>query len=298
MPISWLLCAFLFAITGILFIKNLLLRRSVDEISEELNEVLSNESNRLISIGSKNKQIRRLTRELNRQLQLLRKQRHKYLDGDRELKEAVTNISHDIRTPLTAICGYLELLEAKEKSPAVERYLDIISNRVEVLEKLTEELFSYSVILNSGNEVITENLILNDLLEESIAGFYGVFKECDIEPIVQLPEIKVIRCLNPVLFSRILSNLLTNAVKYSDGDLTISLTESGELTFTNTVLGLDPMKIGKLFDRFYTITTAEKSTGLGLEITRSLVEQMDGHISADYEQNKLSITILFSDCSK
>lgn len=298
MFLPWFLCGVLFVIVIVLFIKILFLKKSMDEICAELTEHLSNESNTLISISTGDKHIRHFAAELNRELRLLRKQRQQYLSGGRELKEAVTNISHDLRTPLTAICGYLELLEGKEKSAAVERYISIISNRVEALKQLTEELFRYSVIIASEKDTVKEKIILNEMIEECIAGFYAALKERSIDPNVQLPQNKVVRYLNPSALSRVLSNLLNNAIKYSDGDLDITLTEAGEIIFTNTASGLNEIQVGKLFDRFYTVETARESTGLGLAITRTLIEQMNGTISAEYENNKLSICILLPDNCK
>jgi signal transduction histidine kinase len=278
--------------------KIILMKRNLNEICSELIEYLSNESNTLLTISTGDKQIRHFAVELNKQLRILRKQRQQYLSGDRELKEAVTNISHDLRTPLTAICGYLELLEGEEKSASVKRYIDIINNRIEALKHLTEELFQYSVILASENDTVKEKIVLGDMIEESIAGFYAVLKEHGINPNIQLPQNKVVRYLNPTNLSRVLSNLLNNAIKYSDGDLDITLTEAGNIKFTNTASGLNEVQVGKLFDRFYTVEAARDSTGLGLAITRTLIEQMNGTISAEYENNKLSICILLSDCSQ
>lgn len=295
MFLPWFLCGVLFVLVIVLFMKITFLKKNIGEICEELMEHLSNETNTLISISTGDKQIRHFVAELNKQLRILRKQRHQYLSGDRELKEAVTNISHDLRTPLTAICGYLELLEGEKKSTSVERYINIISNRVEALKQLTEELFQYSVILVSENDTAKEKIILNEMLEESIAGFYVALKKRSINPNVQLPQNKVVRYLNPSILSRVLSNLLNNAIKYSDGDLDITLTEAGEIIFTNTASGLKEVQVGKLFDRFYTVEAARESTGLGLAITRTLIEQMNGTISAGYENNKLSICILLSD---
>lgn len=289
----WVLCGVLLVAVTMLLIKILYLKKSMDKICAELIEHLSIETNRLIAISSGDRHIKHFVAELNKQLRLLRRQRRQFLYGGRELKEAVTNISHDLRTPLTAICGYLELLEEEENSEAAERYIRIISNRVESLKLLTEELFEYSVINVSESDSVKEKIVLNEILEESILGFYVALKERGIDPNVKMPQVKVVRYLNPSILSRILSNLLNNAIKYSDGDLEITLSETGGITFTNTASGLNQVQVGKLFDRFYTVKTAKKSTGLGLGITRSLVKQMSGTISADYNHNKLSIRIIF-----
>jgi signal transduction histidine kinase len=188
----------------------------------------------------------------------------------------------------------LELLEQEEKSEKVERYIEIIADRTEVLKQLTEELFRYSVIITTeGHE--KEQVVINTVLEESIAAFYAALKEKEITPNIHMPERKVSRYLDRSALARVFSNLLNNAMKYSDGDLDIILSETGEITFSNMAHGLNEVQVGKLFDRFYTVEAARKSTGLGLAIARTLVEQMNGKISATYENDRLSICILFSD---
>ena len=291
----WVLCGILCVVILLLFAKIQMLRKSVDEICIGLSEHLLNESNTLILISSKDEHIRHLASELNKQLRLLRKQRREYLYGNRKLKEAVTNISHDLRTPLTAICGYIDLLESEAKSASVERYLTIIHNRVELLTQLTEELFRYTVTLDAKNETVKERVVLNEMIEESVAEFYAMFKERKMTPIIHLPQVKVERTLDRFILSRVLSNLLNNAIKYSDGDLEITLTKSGEIIFLNTASQLNQVQVAKLFDRFYTVNTAEKSTGLGLEITRTLVKQMNGTISAEYVRNQLIICVQVPD---
>ena len=234
-----------------------------------------------------------LANTINGQLRQLREERHRFCQGDRELKDAVTNISHDLRTPLTAICGYLDLLEQEEKSEAAERYTEIIRNRTELLKQLTEELFRYSIVLADENDRAREPVVLNHVLEESIAAFYTSFRERGIQPDIRLPKQPVVRMLDPVTLPRVFSNLLHNAMKYSDGDLQITLTQDGEITFINQASSLNEVQVGRLFDRFYTVETARKSTGLGLAIARRLVGQMGGSISAEYKDGKLCIRILF-----
>jgi hypothetical protein len=288
--LPWVLCGVLALIAAVLAVKIYLLRRDMDALSEELGEQLSTDTNTLLSVSSGDRHLRKLAADLNRELGLLRQQRQRYLSGDRELKEAVTNISHDLRTPLTAICGYLELLEREEKSETVERYIEIIGNRVQVLKQLTEELFRYSVIMTTQPRE-REQVVINAVLEESVAAFYAALKEKNITPEIHMPEKPVARYLDRSALSRVFSNLLNNAIKYSDGDLEITLTERGEICFSNRADRLNEVQVGKLFDRFYTVEAARKSTGLGLAIARALVEQMGGTIGAAYENGRLSIWI-------
>ena len=117
------------AVIGILVLKIYLLRKSVREIEDGFVERLTTDTNTLIDISSHDKAVKDLANTINGQLRQLREERHRFCQGDRELKDAVTNISHDLRTPLTAICGYLDLLEQEDKSEAAERYTEIIRNR-------------------------------------------------------------------------------------------------------------------------------------------------------------------------
>ncbi len=277
----------------ILSVKIYLLKRSAKEISREFADRLNTDTNTVIGISSGDKDMRELADSINKQLKILRREHLKFRQGDSELKNAVTNISHDLRTPLTAISGYLELLRREEKSPQAERYIGIIADRTELMKQLTNELFTYSVILseNVGDE--KEEVFVNQVLEESITGYYAALTERGIVPRIDISEKRIIKTLNRSSLARIFSNLLNNAVKYSDGDLTIILSDSGVITFSNTAKGLSPIQTEKLFDRFYTVENARNSTGLGLSIAKTLVENMKGSISAEYDKDRLTITICF-----
>lgn len=276
-----------------LLVKIYLLQKAAKEIENAFADRLITDTNTLIAISSRDKHMRSLANTINMQLRKLCAERHRFQQGDMELKNAVTNISHDLRTPLTAICGYLDLLEQEELSEATERYIKIIRERADLLTELTEELFRYSVIMAVEGEMVKEPVVLNDVLEESIAAFYTALCERNITPKIQITEQKILRTLDPSALSRIFSNLLNNAIKYSDGDLEITLTDEGKIWFANTASGLNEVQVGKLFDRFYTVESARKSTGLGLAIARNLVEQMGGTISAEYKENTLCICICF-----
>ena len=280
----------LLLIIFVLAAKVYFLRKSAQEIRDAFRNRLTADINTLIDISTRDPYMRKLATDINEQLRLLRQQRHKYLNGDRELKEAVTNISHDLRTPLTAIRGYLDLLEREEKSEDTARYLSLIENRVEAMKQLTEELFRYSVIL-STEEMAVETVHVNGVLEESIAAFYGALTSRNIQPEIHITENRIERQLNREALGRVFSNILNNALKYSDGDLAITLRDNGEIIFSNTASVLNEVQVGKLFGRFFTVEAARNSNGLGLAISKTLIEQMGGDISANMLGNKLQLMI-------
>ena len=291
--LPWLLCIGLGLLALYLGGKVYGLRRTMEDIGDRLETWLDEDSNTLLTLtASRDPYARRLLRRLNDQLRLLRQQRRRWQQGDRELKEAVTNVAHDLRTPLTALCGYLELLDRTEHDPDTARYLAQIQNRVEAMKQLTEELFRYSV-LTAAPPLEREPVVLNRVLEESLLAHYGAFTRQGITPVLSLTDTPVRRELDPTALRRILDNLFSNALKYTQGDLAVTLTAEGEITVSNTAPALDPVSVGRLFDRFYTVETGRSSTGLGLSIAKLLTEAMGGEIQARWQEGRLPMHLKF-----
>ena len=294
MAILWLsvLSVFLLIIIVILWLKIVLMRKAAREISTAFADRLTSETNVLIDISSHDRYMRSLAADINAQLRALRRERQRYQQGNAEVMDAVTNISHDLRTPLTAVCGYLDLLRQTDQPADAVRYLNIMEERIDVVKQLTEELFGYSAAVSMVSES-REEISLNTALEESISAYYAALKKRQITPDIMMPETKVIRRLNKNALSRIFGNIISNALKYSDGDLKITLSESGEITFANHTAALDELQVMKLFERYYTVESAANATGLGLSIARELTAQMGGTIAARYEDGILRIAIRF-----
>lgn len=293
MSVGWLfLAGCLILVILLLLLKIYLLQKSIGEICNAVREQFTEDTNRLIDLSSRDPYMRKLAIEINMHLALLRKERCRYQQGNSEIKDAITNISHDLRTPLTAICGYLDLLEDEEKSETVQKYLLQIQNRTEALKNLTEEMFRYSIVV-SGQTLMRQQVDVVNVLEESLLSFYGLMQKKCICPDIVLPEKVIFKELDKDALGRIFSNIICNAVKYSDGDFKVEMNENCEIVFSNQASGLTPVMVEKLFDRFYTVETARGSTGLGLAIARTLAEQMDGKISAKYQDGRLSICVKF-----
>lgn len=285
-------CCLITIIALTLALKLTMLKAGLRETGRELTLILTQDTNRLLGLSSRDRDLRRLARTLNEQLKALQQERHRYQDGDRELKEAVTNISHDLRTPLTAVSGYLELLTGEQHSPQTLRCLEIIRNRIEAMKQLTEELFRYSLALTAGN-LKPEPLSLNKLLEESLLSFYETFRQKGILPDITLPETPVMRELDASATLRIFHNIISNAAKYSTDDFHVTLIPDGTVTFSNAAPNLTPVTAAQLFNRFYTVEALDESTGLGLAIAKNLTERQNGHITAAYQEGRLIITVSF-----
>ena len=270
-----------------------LIKKSAKEITSDFAKLINSDTNAIIGISSRDKDMRGLADSINAQLKEIRMKQLRYEQGNNELKSAITNISHDLRTPLTAICGYLDLMQSTGDQEKRERYLSIMKERTELMKQLTEELFRYSVIVTDENNTDTEKVFVNQVLAESISSFYPALKSRDIEPKISITDKRIERDINKASLLRVFSNLLNNAVKYSSGDLEIALSDTGVITFSNTAKELSSVEVEQLFDRFYTVEAAHHSTGLGLSIARTLVERMGGTITAALKEEKLTIKITF-----
>lgn len=290
----WLLILLLGTLVLVLALKLFLLRRDLRALTADFALKRQTDTNTRLTLASNDHVLRETAATLNDELAALRCDRLRYENGDRALKQAVTNISHDLRTPLTAINGYLDLLEGEEKSTAAARYLSLIENRTDAMTRLTEELFRYSVILAEEEPLAHEPVVLNDALAESLASFYSALTSRGITPQIKICDARVTRLLDKDALARVLANILNNALKYSDGDLAVQLDEDGTLHFSNHAAALDEVATAQLFDRFFTVENARHSTGLGLSIAKSLTEQMHGEISAAYSDSLLTITLRFS----
>ena len=189
--------------------------------------------------------------------------------------------------------GYLELIENQPDDEKVSGYLEIVRERTEALKSLTEELFRYSVITSAEEELCPVILSLNCELEIALAGAYAMLTEQGISPEIDMPEEPVMRKADQGALQRVFTNILSNAAKYSDGELKIVLDRNGCITSKNRASRLSEVEAGKLFDRFYTVENAKGSTGLGLSIARLLTEKTGGSITAFWKDGYLVILLCF-----
>lgn len=333
----WLLISIiLFVICVILIIKIYFTNKSIKKIEKDVEEILNNDTNSLVMVSTSNKQIKKIANKLNIELKRLRKAKIQYENGSEELKRTITNISHDMRTPLTAISGYIELMENgnngkkdedgennetknsnkvlpnvlesdidkkrkvqnnkvkdRVKTQYNQKYVEIIKRKTNELTELTEQLFTFSTTMDTLWKIDKENCCINEILEESLAEYYSIFKKENIDPKIIICDEKIYKNLNKNSLVRIFENILSNMVKYSDGDFNVNLERSGKITFSNKAEGLDTTTVQKIFDRYFTVENAKSATGVGLSIAKQLVELNDGTITAKYIDGSLVVEVKF-----
>lgn len=274
-------------------------RKNVKGIVNSLRHINSTRTNSKILISSTDNLIRSLALEINKSLEAKNSTEAEYKRMDQGLRQAIANISHDLRTPLTSIMGYIQLIE-DDSLPLEERkeYIDIVKKRSKALQMLIGGFYDLSRLEAKEYKFELKTMNLYILLSEIIASYYNDFVRNGIEPHIELEENTKPVIIDENAAKRIFSNLMQNLLRYGKEDVSITLRQKEgyiSCVFSNEALSLMQEDVKHLFDRFFTVdrSRADKSTGLGLAITKQLVEQMGHKISAKLENGRLSIEIMW-----
>ncbi len=300
MPVLIIICILLAIALVLAVIKIVLLRRGFDELTENIEDQVSGKTQIPVTLTTSDPHARHTAEILNRELKNLDRERNEYLDGNRKVAEAVTGISHDIRTPLTAINSYLDLMADEKDEELKAQYLERIKSRTLSLSDLADELFKYSTSTDPERyPVQTENIVSEPIdicrvLEECMLSFYAGFKKRGIEPDIEIPDEPVFVLCDKKSANRIFENIIGNAIKYANNDLKVKLDPKGQVIFSNPAPDLTPVSAAKLFDRYFTVNEGHASTGLGFSIAKELITRNNGTIEADLKDGILMITVSFN----
>ena len=266
---------------------------SIKEIEDNLDIILNNDTNKLITISTNNKRLNKLAITLNTSLRKIRKLEITYKNGNKELQESITNISHDLRTPLTAIKGYIDLIKKEKSKKKIVEYLKIIENKTEDLAILTEQLYDYSKSLDLKDKLKKEKVCINDILEDTILSYYALIKKKNLTPEINITTKRIYRKIDKNMAIRILENIISNTIKYTDEDIKITLLDNGKIIIKNKSHALDNTTVNKIFNRYYTVESGSNTSGIGLSIAKQLVNINGGKITAKYSQGCLIVELEF-----
>lgn len=299
MPVLIVICILLAIALVLAVIKIVLLRRGFDELTDNIEDQVSGKTQIPVTLSTADPHARKAAETINRELKNLDRERNEYLDGNRKVAEAVTGISHDIRTPLTAINSYLDLMADEKDEELKAQYLERIKSRTLSLSDLADELFKYSTSTDPERyPVQTENVAFEPIdicrvLEECMLSFYAGFKKKGIEPEIDIPDEPVYVLCEKKSANRIFENIIGNAIKYADNDLEVKLDSKGQVTFSNPAPDLTPVSAAKLFDRYFTVREGNASTGLGFSIAKELITRNGGTIESALIDGVLQIIVSF-----
>lgn len=274
-------------------------RRQVKNICRQLAFISKHNSNMIVTQNISSTDITELIEQINSLLECQKKQKIDYQIKDSNLKEIITNLSHDIRTPLTSLDGYFQLLVESDSKADRERYTVIIRSRIKSLKEMLDELFTYTKLQNDSYKLDVIPLNINKLFCNTIFSFYDDFKGSNIEPNIQITDEQLSVMCNEAAIKRVLQNIIKNGLEHSENHIEISLQKvdgKAIIKFRNRYSNSERIDIDLIFDRFYKADKARSrtSTGLGLAIAKGLVIKMGGEISANLVDNMFQIVVEFA----
>lgn len=244
-------------------------KRQVKDICRQLRFLQECDSNMLITTEMKKGHIEELAELLNTLLKERKKERADYQKKEQMIADIYTNLSHDIRTPLTSLDGYFQLLEETQEENDRKRYIQIIQERIESLKEMLEELFTYTKLQNGTYELKLEPQNVGQILKETVFSYYDDWAEQGISPQFEITEEPVWIRGNKQALRRTIQNIIKNGLDHGNKEIRIQLSRNEkqmELVFQNKIEPGEQIDISRVFERFYKADKArsKSSTGLGL----------------------------------
>lgn len=288
--IIFLLCILLFILT----IKYIYLKGAIKAIYQRLNYIKDKNTNVMVDSPSKHPHVVRFVSLINENLRRTNELKQALIREEIELRNTITNLSHDLRTPITSMVGYIQLLRKENTlTDKQKEYLTIIESRIQTLRGLVEQLFQYSLVYEMELPSFKKEDI-RLVLEEALLLFYKDFQAQGMELKLELTNEPMIREIDRMSLKRVFMNIINNALKHGKDVVEITQTDR-QIIFKNKTENIDHIDIGKLFNRFFTLAKARQteSYGLGLTIAKLLIEKMGYHITADLEGECLKVIITF-----
>ena len=273
-------------------------KRQVKDICRQLRFLQECDSNMLITTEMKKGHIEELAELLNTLLKERKKERADYQKKEQMIADIYTNLSHDIRTPLTSLDGYFQLLEETQEENDRKRYIQIIQERIESLKEMLEELFTYTKLQNGTYELKLEPQNVGQILKETVFSYYDDWAEQGISPQFEITEEPVWIRGNKQALRRTIQNIIRNGLDHGNKEIRIQLSRNEkqmELVFQNKIEPGEQIDISRVFERFYKADKArsKSSTGLGLSIAKGFVQKMHGEIAAEIKEDWFCIKISF-----
>ena len=288
-------------LAGIIILQSIIMwkyQRQVKDICRQLTFLMKHGSNLLIQREFDLGGIGMLSDRLNDLLELRRKEKQYYQEKETLIADTYTNLSHDIRTPLTSLDGYFQLMEACENVEEQRRYLNIIHERIHSLNEMLEELFMFTKLKNESYRLELTSCCINRILKETVFSYYDDWVRREIQPDIQITEEQLYIDGNKQGLSRIIQNVIKNGLDHGEKKIRIVLKREQNravLRISNQVTASEQIDIEHVFDRFYKADAARSktSTGLGLSIAREFVRRMNGEIGAKIEENEFIVEMSF-----
>lgn len=271
-----------------------LLKREICSIKRQLHDY-SQGIEKPIDIVFIDKNLTELAAEINKNQSNKKENNLAIIRRERHIKELISNVSHDLRTPLTSMIGYLQLLQKTELPGEQKEYLNIALSRGRYLQTLINDFYDISLMENKSSIPVLEKINLDKILTDTVLSFTKQFEEKCMTPIITFLSMPTYVIADETMLKRIIVNLISNAIRYGAKELQIKILKNNdiELIFQNVVEHEKSIDVTKLFEKYYTadISRNQSGSGLGLYIVKLLAEAINGNVSAQLNNNKFTITL-------
>lgn len=278
---------------------NVLMIKEIYNICYQIKFIINNKTQMRISTSFSIKPFEEFAEIINNFLDSFHNKERIYINKEKYLQNTIRGLSHDIRTPLTSLDGYLQVMADTISNPDNDRYFSIIKNRIYSLNNILDQLFTFVKLQEDEYKIEMEWIDLSSLALENLLNYYEDFKFRDLKPQIDFTNNKVYIMANTDALNRIFQNIYKNILEHGQNPISISLLDNNDkVIFICKNKINDNITINKddIFREFYKAADSRNgsSTGLGLAISKGLVEKLDGHISADIEDNNFTIEIIFN----
>lgn len=276
--------------TGFAYVR---LRLEIRSLCLQLKE-MEQGSHMELAVQSRQKGLLDLCRTMNGVLASRDRTYVQYEASQKQMRQNITSLAHDIRTPLTGACGYLQLAQECPDPGKQEHYLQCAGSRLRELEEMLEEMFLYTKLTSEEFTLSRKRLQVFPLLGDCLLGLYGTFQEKGVSPQVDFETEGFAIQGDEEALRRIFLNLIQNALIHGSGGITVSQ-RGGCLIFENPAANAEGLNLDRIFERFYKGDSARRkgSSGLGLYIVRELTRRMGGEAAVESEAGVLRITLSF-----
>lgn len=214
--------------------------------------------------------------------------------SEKAIKDMLSYIAHDVRTPLTSVQGYLQLLKDTTDPMKQDAYYAIIEQRLKDIRMLLEQFFLYTKVMQDDMQLQMETCSLYEACCNSLAGFYEAFLKLDKEPQLHFTDMKLRVTANCDILQRLFDNLIQNAIRHGNGELLIE--QKGNIVyFKNPIKADTPLDVERVFERFYKaeMSRTHISSGLGLSIVKEIMLSLHGEANAFLADGMFTIALNF-----
>ncbi|MBK3493485.1 HAMP domain-containing histidine kinase [Viridibacillus sp. YIM B01967] len=296
---NWLIIILLISLLLVMVGISLVLHWDIKKMTKQLEEIIGNfGTNEVVRTNTHNKNLARFAAKINQLIHLFKQDQQHNHTREMNLKREITNISHDLRTPLTSIKGFSELLSNPSLTEAEkDEYLAVVQKKIDNLTNVVDLFYELSQLDSLDKKMVMEKNFLDQIVVEAMLTFYGEFEKKRLQ--VQIDE----HAVSPILADkkatdRIVANIIQNALAYSKSTVTIDLIEDNEyirLRVTNDVETFNVAELQRIFDRTFRMDSSRtgEQLGLGLHIVQQLIEKQGGNAVADVTGDEFILEVSF-----